>query len=486
MTKLYSIINSMVNNGNEVAAKATLSDKFGIEHSNLIWGCYKAVEIVSERKRPEIFDMLLEARREPMPEIPGKETGDVLFGVAYSAFPLEDGTVIPNGMTVKYSYKGRDYSLNKTTPEYVKNILTCYNNTKNETIRSKFELMVNGHEFVDPRIMGAEVIYWRDTPIFKALRKSREVDGFEFNPFTGLNEEEAALLNVQRQDCQDRTMAKKIIAEAEAIVNRKPEEARELIELIMAQFADMTDRAITQKRCQPLEAYDIQEEGHGVRVLSPEAEYRWELLTALKKAVKTNKKGTNDLVGWLSKYAPTETAKKPNVKGNSFKIARAIGYSEACKLYFQKSLGDDWKEGLAILLAYSEEANNAYFASTKILEELKRGASISKAINASTYDVFIEGVEQIENKEADVKLIEAWLASTKLAKYDKVLGKIERLYREARELQFESRQVEILDEIEKLRELEEQGLKVVPERFESLRKQNMLLSAKLEKLREQQ
>ena len=160
MTKLYSFIDSMVSSNNAIAAKATLASKFGIENSNLIWGCYKAVEVVAERKRPEVFNILLEARREPMVEVPKREDGDVLFGVAYSAFPLEDGTIIPNGMTVKYSYKGRDYSLNKTMPEYVKNILTCYNNTKNETIRSKFELMVNGHEFVDPRIMGAEVIYW--------------------------------------------------------------------------------------------------------------------------------------------------------------------------------------------------------------------------------------------------------------------------------------------------------------------------------------
>ena len=322
--------------------------------------------------------------------------------------------------------------------------------------------------------------------IFKALRKTREVDGFTFNPFAGLDEEERALLNVQRQDYQDRAMTKKIIAEAEAIVNRKPEEAKELIELIMAQFGDMTDRSVGQKRCRSIDRYHVFQSGYGIRVLSPEAEYRWELLTALKKAVKTGRKGNNELVKWLNSYAPTETAKKPNVKGNSFRIARAIGYAEACQLYFQKSLKDEWKEGLAILLGYSEEANNAYFASAKVLERLKRGASIAEAINASTYDVFVEGMEQIENKEADVRLIESWLASTNLAKYDKVLVKIEKLFKEARELQLETRQVEILDEIEKLKELEEQGLKVVPERYESLRKQNMLLSAKLEKLREQQ
>ena len=486
MTKLYNEIKNLVTNANEVAAKTTLANTYTIETASLLWSCYKAVQIVDEFKRPEVFELLVKARQEPMVEVPERERGNVLFGVAYQAFPLEDGTVIPNGMTVKYSFNNQDYSLNKTKPEYVNNILHCYHNTKNEQIRSKFEMMVNGHEFVDPRIIGAECVFWRDTPIFRELRKAREVGTYEFNPFAGLNEEEAALLNVQRNDLQDRAFAKRIIGEVETIVNRPAAQAKELIELVMSQFGDMTNRTETGKRCQPLDAYDIEEEKHNIRVLSPEAEYRWELLAALKKAVKTNKKGNNELVKWLSTYAPTETAKKPTVEANSLKLARAIGYSEACKLYFQKKFGEDWREGLAVLLGYCPEAENAYTASAKVIKEIGKGTSISKAIKVSTYDVFVDGAEQVENEEVNMEIVESWLNSTNLAKYNKMLNKIERLFKEARELQLETRQAELMGYMHKLLKQEKMGLPVAPEMYASIRQENARISAKLEKLREQQ
>ena len=139
-----------------------------------------------------------------------------------------------------------------------------------------------------------------------------------------------------------------------------------------------------------------------------------------------------------------------------------------------------------MLLGYCPEAENAYTASAKVIKEIGKGTSILKAIKVSTYDVFIDGAEQAENEEVNMEIVENWLNSTNLAKYDKMLGKIEKHFKEARELQLETRQAELMGYMHKLLKQEKSGLDVAPEMYASIRQENARISAKLERLREQQ
>lgn len=490
----YTNIQKVINLVGNIGAQTRLQDAVGIEEASKIWKAYCDVKRaeVPEVLADKTLSALLELRKLEMPEVPAREQGDSLFLQAYAAFPLSDGTVIPNGITVGYSFGGRDYILSKTKKEYVANVLACYHNTKNEDVRHRFEYTVNGHKFEDPRMaLFTAREFFKDTPIFRELRKSGEVEWKEYNPYQGLDEEQIALLKAQTWDYELRHWGLEdltAIKEIRPLMKTNPLQAKELIILTASQLGDMTNQDTHQKRCgEYLEdsycddnSWELDYVKREVRTSPKEREFRWALKAILCQMAR--EEGAVKLLNWLEKWAPTETAQTPDVEAESFKLARAIGYSQACKLYLQRHYADDWKECLAVLLGYNEEAQNAYFASEKVLKALGMGASLADALSRSTYDVFLDGAEHLENGEIDETIVLNWVRSTKLEKYDKIMGKIEKSFEDAQILRLESRQVELLAELKKVCDYEEAGGEVARGIKQSIRMQNRNLSLRIEAL----
>lgn len=492
----YTNIQKVVRAVGAIGAQTRLQDAIGVEEASKVFKAFCDVKRarVSEEIADRVMATLLEQRALDMPVVPEKEEGDVLFLTVYEAFPLQDGTVIPNGVTIKYSLGGRDYTISKTRKEYAQNILTCYHNTKNEEVRKKFEYAVNGHLFENPvTSLFNNREFFKDEPVFKELRKSKEVEWTEYNPFGGLDEEQVAILKAQRDDFELRHWGNAVLQSLEAIrplMSTEPIKAIELIKLIAEQLGDMTKLDNKEKRCSEYledsycddNSWELDLVKREVRVAPKEREYRWALKRDITKMAREEQ--ADVVLKWIVKWAPTETAQSPDIKGDSFRIARAIAYSQASKLFCQRKFADRWEEALAILRAYNQEADNAYIASELVLRALANGRTLEEALNRSVYRPFLDASEKLEVGELDKNIILNWVKSQKIEKFDKLLRKVETAYKEARQLQLETRQVELLGELKELLTYRKQGGEVAEGRFESIRKQNKEISCRLEALRE--
>lgn len=538
-------IDIVVRKRGESEAKRRLVAKFGVAEGYKLLKAYNAISKAQVKKEliPSVWDKVLVTMDLEVPKAPEREEGNCLFLKPFDWFITDEGEVVPPGLAVKYWYDGNEYAIPKTPKEKTQNILECYHNTHNELVRSKFESAVTGYMYEDPvKSVITPREYYKNEPIFVALRYSKEVEEKEYDPLwevknylyetrgfrlfdgskdldaqTELDEAEA-LLEAQRTDYETSFWGEIILqvtgrnskweknpfeqSVKEAIENIKlcmkecPLKAIELTKTIAEQLKDMTDTSVHQKRCSERledphcdkESYELDYEKRAIRIAPKEREFRWALKSALSKTAR--EVGADKYIKWLNKWAPTETARKVDVKKESFKVARAIGYKEACDYFFQKTFGEAWERELKIFLEFNPEGRNAYLASAKVCELIAKFETercfkyaIQTALQDSTYDVFIDAYENFLHKELDLSIIHNWLKSTKLEKYDNTLSKIEIGYREAKIISLEQNQTILLEDFRKFREMEKGGMNVNPDIYTSLRKQLTQLSKMIEELK---
>lgn len=520
-------IDIVVRKRGENEAKRRLVAKLGVAEGYKLLGAYNSMikAGVKGDKANSIWNRVLEVIEMPKPEAPKREEGNCLFLKPFDWFITDEGEVIPPGLVVKYWYDGNEYAIPKTPKEKAQNILECYHNTHNELVRSRFESSVTGYIYEDPvKSVVTPREYYKNEPIFIALRAAKEVEEKEYDPlwevknflyetrdfklFDGSKDLDAqteldkaeALLKAQRSEFELSYWGDKILQSVGDIklrMKEHPMEAIELTKLIAESLQDMTDVTVHQKRCSEYledthcdeQSFELDLEKRAIRIAPKEREFRWALKRELSKAAR--EVGADKYLRWLNKWTPTETARKVDVKKESFKVARAIGYKEACDYFFQKAFGEAWERELKIFLEFNSEGRNAYLASAKVCELIAKFETercfkyaLQTALQDSTYDVFIDACENLLYKELDLTIIRNWLRSTKLEKYDNTISKIEVAYRDAKITSLEQNSLIISSDLDELEGMKAQGFPVNENVILSLQKQLENLSKLIEDLRD--
>lgn len=520
-------IDIVVRKRGESEAKRRLVAKLGVAEGYKLLKAYGAISKAQVKKEliPSVWDKVLVTMDLEAPKAPEREEGNCLFLKPFDWFITDEGEVIPPGLVVKYWYDGNEYAIPKTPKEKTQNILECYHNTHNELVRSKFESSVTGYMYEDPvKSVVTPREYYKNEPIFVALRATKEVEEKEYDPlwevknflyetrdfrlFDGSKDLDAqteydkaeALLRAQRSEFEISHWGELIlqsIGDIKLRMKDHPMEAIELTKLIAESLQDMTNTTVHQKRCSEYledthcdeESYELDLEKRAIKIAPKEREFRWALKRELSKAAR--EVGADKYLRWLNKWAPTETAKKVDMKKESFKVARAIGYKEACDYFFQKTFGEAWERELKIFLEFNPEGRNAYLASAKVCELIAKFETercfkyaLQTALQDSTYDVFIDAYENFLHKELDLTIIRNWLRSTKLEKYDNALSKIDLAYREAKIISLEQNSLIISSDLDKLEDMKAQGCPVNENVILSLQNQLSNLSKLIEDLRD--
>ena len=519
-------IDIVVRKRGENEAKRRLVAKLGVAEAYRLLGAYNSITKAGVKgdKANNIWNKVLEVMEMPKPEAPKKGEGNCVFLKPFDWFVTKEGEVIPPGLTWNYCYEGDDYSVAKTPREKAVNIVLCYKNTDKE-LQKKFNGTVTGYFYEDPIKAGVTPReYFRNEAIWRELRRTGEFVEKEYDPLwevknylyetkgfvpysgdkdlesqTELDKAEA-LLKAQKADYELGFWGDRVLMAVKEIILRAKEhplEAIELTKLVAESLKDMTDTNVHQKRCSEYledthcdnESYETELEKRAIKIAPKEREFRWALKRELSKSAR--EVGADKYLRWLNKWAPTEMAKKVDVKKESFKVARAIGYKEACDLYFQKTFGDAWERELKIFLEFNPEGRNAYLASAKVCEliskfETKRcfKYALQTALQDSTYDVFIDAYENFLHKELDLTIIHNWLRSTKLEKYDNTLSKVELAYRDAKIISLEQNSLIISSDLDKLEDMKAQGCLVNENVILSLQNQLSNLSKLIEDLRD--
>lgn len=513
---------------NHMSLRQKMIEKFGVEKALKILGAYNALSKakISPELKEKKWEEVLKVIEEPAPVAPEKEEGNVLFLKPYDWFITSEGKVIPPGLTVAYHFEGNDYSIVKTPKGKIQNIIKCYHNTSNELIKEKFEAAVTGYKYEDPvKTSVTPREFYRMGPVYSALRKSgefveRQYDPLAeikhmlwetkgFRPYSGSKDQDSqteldkaeALLKAQKGEYEISHWGAAVLSSVKEIKDRmkeNPLEAFELTNLIAESLGDMTDTEVHQKRCSEYledthcdeESYELDYEKRAIRIAPKTREFCWALKRELIKAAE--EVGANDYLKMLKKWAPTKSSRKiVDVKTESFKVARAIDYKEACDYYFQKTFGDEWKRELNIFLDFNAEGRNAYLASERVRDlittfEPKRcfKYALQTALQDSTYDVFIDAYENFLHKELDLTIIRNCLRSTKLEEYEKTFSEFEFGYREAKITSLMQNSLILSSELKDLEDKMDRGEPINENRILSLQKQLENLSKSIEDLRD--